>query len=118
MRFNAVLKMKKILLTGGIGSGKTTVCNLFSELGVPIYYSDVQAKRIINSNQEVISSLKFEFGENIYLPDGNIDRIKLSEIVFKDAQSLEKSNSIVHPQVAKDFEEWCDSKKDFDYIIQ
>ena len=94
--------MKIVGLTGGIGSGKSTVLKQFEDLGINTYSADKVAKKLINSNEDIIESIKSLFGDNIY--DNNIlDTIKLSKIVFQDSHKLESLNSIIHPAVAKDF---------------
>lgn len=108
--------MKKVGLTGGIGSGKTTVAQIFETIGTPVYYADIEAKKILNEDDFVIEQIISEFG-NIY-NNKIIDRKKLAEIVFNEPQKLDKLNSIVHPAVYKHFENWCILKKDFPYIIE
>lgn len=90
--------MKVIGITGGIGSGKTTISNMLREAGYPVFDSDFQAKQLYNSDINLISDMKKMFGDNIY-KDGLLDRKALSDIVFKDKSSLEQLNSIVHPKV-------------------
>lgn len=91
-------------LTGGIGSGKSTIAKVFQSLGVPIFNSDLEAKKIINNDVEVINSITSVFG-NVY-QNGELDRIKIAEVVFNDKDALEKLNKIVHPKVAEYFEKW------------
>lgn len=97
--------MKTIGITGGIGSGKSTVAKIFVSMGYPVYNSDVRAKDILNVNPKVISKISNLFGKNIY-NDGEIDRKKLASIVFGDKEKLAKLNAIVHPAVGEDFETW------------
>lgn len=99
--------MKIIAITGGIGSGKSFICNIFKSLNVPIFDSDSFAKYLMISDIEIISSLKKEFGDDIY-QDHFLNKHKLSEIIFKDKSALNKLNSIVHPIVRKKFKDWCD----------
>ena len=95
--------MKIVGLTGGIGSGKSTVLNQFKNLGINTYSADKAAKKLINSDKGLIKSIKNLFGDNIY--ENNIlDSVKLSKIVFNDPYKLKSLNSIIHPAVAKDFE--------------
>ncbi len=108
--------MKKIGLTGGIGSGKTTVAKIFEALGIPVYYADTQAKRLLNQDYSVKEQIIKEFG-NIYVKN-LIDRKRLAEIVFTDSMKLQKLNSIVHPAVKNDFENWCLKQKNYRYIVQ
>ena len=108
--------MKIVGLTGGIGSGKSTVLKQFEDLGINTYSADKVAKKLINSNEDIIESIKSLFGDNIY--DNNIlDTIKLSKIVFQDSHKLESLNSIVHPAVAKDFKSFIKTNHG-DYIVK
>lgn len=100
--------MIKIGVTGGIGSGKTMVCKVISAMGYPVYHADIEAKRIVNTNSEVIRKVKQLFGSNIYTQN-SLDRKKLAGIVFNNADLLQKLNSIVHPAVADDFEKWVEN---------
>lgn len=100
--------MIKIGVTGGIGSGKTMVCKVISAMGYPVYHADIEAKRIVNTNSEVILKVKQLFGSNIYTQN-SLDRKKLAGVVFNNADLLQKLNSIVHPAVADDFEKWVEN---------
>ncbi|SDL04518.1 dephospho-CoA kinase [Salinimicrobium catena] len=97
--------MKVLGLTGGIGSGKTTVANMFRELGVPVYIADDEAKKLMNSDPEVREQITSLFGEAAY-NNGMLNRKLLASRVFSDKELLEKLNAIVHPAVGKHFEEW------------
>ena len=108
--------MKIVGLTGGIGSGKSTVLRQFEDLGIKTYSADKAAKKLINSDEDLIESIKSLFGDNIY--DNNIlDTIKLSKIVFQDSHKLESLNSIIHPAVAKDFKSFIKTNHG-DYIVK
>ena len=108
--------MKIVGLTGGIGSGKSTVLNQFKNLGINTYSADNAAKKLINSDKDLIKSIKNLFGDNIY--ENNIlDSVKLSKIVFNDPYKLKSLNSIIHPAVAKDFESFIKTKNG-DYIVK
>lgn len=96
-------------LTGGIGSGKSTVAKIFKSLGVPVFHSDIVAKSIVDNNTDVISEIVAEFGD-IYL-DGELDKVKMATIVFNDKKALETLNKIVHPKVALYFENWVEEHK-------
>ena len=106
---------KVIGLTGGIGSGKTTIANYFNEMGLPLYIADDEAKKVMQS-ENIIAQIKNTFGDSIF-ENEILNRAKLAEIVFNDAAQLEKLNAIVHPAVKKDFEVWLDEKKNFKYVI-
>lgn len=106
---------KVIGLTGGIGSGKTTIANYFASLGVPVYIADDGAKRVMQSAL-IIDQVKNTFGRDIF--DGEVlNRAKLAQIVFNDKEQLAKLNAIVHPAVKQDFELWIQEYKSFDYVI-
>ncbi|KAF2517980.1 dephospho-CoA kinase [Flavobacterium foetidum] len=108
--------MTKIIgLTGGIGSGKTTIARYFEELGVPVYIADDGAKKVMNS-VSVIEKIKAEFGDSIF-EDNVLNRSKLAEIVFNDKDKLAVLNSLVHPAVKEDFEIWRKQHQNYDYVI-
>ena len=103
-------------LTGGIGSGKSTVINYFKELGITCYQADDEAKKLMNSDKGLIKKIKNSFGDSIYI-NSKLDRKKLSAIVFTDKKKLELLNSIVHPYVTRHFENFCKGLGDI-YIIK
>jgi len=106
---------KVIGLTGGIGSGKTTIANYFNEMGVPVYIADDGARNVMQS-EEIINEIKDTFGEALF--ENNIlNRARLAEIVFKDAAQLAQLNAIVHPAVKKDFESWLLQNKKYQYVV-
>ncbi|WP_427873190.1 dephospho-CoA kinase [Flavobacterium sp. MMS24-S5] len=106
---------KVIGLTGGIGSGKTTVANYFQEMGVPVYIADDGAKRVMQS-KNILSEVKAAFGGNIFDND-ILNRAKLAQIVFNDKEQLAKLNAIVHPAVKLDFDDWVKEHKNNDYVM-
>lgn len=112
--------MIKIGLTGGIGSGKTTVAKIFESLNIPIYYSDFWAKKLTNSDSKIILSLKKEFGERIYSSENNLNKELLSQIIFNDKSKLEIVNNIIHPIVKNHFNNWVkqQEKNNRKYIIK
>lgn len=110
--------MLRIGITGGIGSGKTTVCDIFSTLGIPIYNSDERAKQIMVQNTMVVNAIIAQFGKSIYFEDGALNRKLLSEIVFNDSEHLKKLNAIVHPVVFEDMINWYAENKDHKYVLQ
>jgi len=111
--------MYKVLVTGGVGSGKSTACKLFGELGIPIYYSDVEAKKLMVNDDRIVNSIKNMFGKDIY-SGKELQRNKLAEIVFNDRSKLDELDEIVHPIVAENFEKWCEAQILFDapYVIE
>jgi len=108
--------MLKIGLTGGIGSGKTTVAKVFEVLGIPVYYADDSAKEIMHTNELLKKQLIFHFGEDTYV-DGKLNRKHLSSIVFADKEKLELLNSLVHPVTIADAEQWF-SRQQSPYVIK
>ncbi len=96
-------------LTGGIGSGKTTVAKIFEVLGVPVYYADEEAKRIMNEDETVRSKLIILFGEETYI-NGKLNRAHIASIVFKDKTKLHQLNAIVHPVTIADSDRWMQSQ--------
>jgi dephospho-CoA kinase len=107
--------MIKVGITGGIGSGKTTVCKIFEKYKIPVYYADDRAKKLMTANKEVKSAIINIFGKDVYFLNGRLNRKKLASMVFNDKELLNQLNSIVHPAVAQDGEEWFASlgKKKF-----
>jgi dephospho-CoA kinase len=108
--------MIKVGLTGGIGSGKTTVANLFKELGVPVYIADTEAKRLMHTSKAIKRKLLEEFGKKAYIKN-KLNRAFLANIVFNDKKKLAAINKIVHPSVANSFKRWL-NKHDCAYVIQ
>ena len=109
--------MKYIGLTGGIGSGKTTVARIFSMLNVPVYNSDEAGRNISNIDPLVKSTIKEQFGADVFDQNENLNREKLSAIVFNDSSALAKLNAIIHPAVAQDFKTWC-ANQSSPYVIK
>ena len=109
--------MKIIGLTGGIGSGKSSVLEIFKKIGISTYNADESAKKLISSDKKIIYSIKQLFGEDIY--DNNELNSKLvSKIVFNDKEKLKSLNSIIHPAVATDFDNFCFKHRDETYIVK
>ena len=108
--------MLKIGLTGGIGSGKSTVAKIFETLGVPVYNADEEAKKMMNSDEELKASLINNFGAETY-KDGLLDRKYLAAIVFNDDHKLELLNSLIHPATIRDASEWI-KKQNSPYVIK
>lgn len=97
--------MLRVGLTGGIGSGKTTVAKIFELLGVPVYYADDEAKRIMNEDEDLRLAIQKHFGEAAY-KNGELDRAYLASTVFHDPLQLEILNALVHPATIRDATEW------------
>ena len=110
--------MMKICITGGIGSGKSVVCNIFRQLGIPVYDADTEAKKLYNTQPEIAEKIKKEISEEVFDKKGIIDKQKLAGIVFNDETVLKKLNKIVHPYVIRDFEEWCAHHANAPYVLK
>jgi dephospho-CoA kinase len=104
-------------ITGGIGSGKSTVAKIFALLGVPVYYADDAARAILHEDHEVLESIRKLFGDEV-LVDGKPDRKRIAAQVFNDKEKLGKLNAIVHPAVRRHFEGWLTAHNDAPYILK
>jgi len=103
-------------ITGGIGSGKSTVCKIFKLLGVPVFEADLVAKTLVNSNTEIRNGLIQFFGKDIYSRDGRINRKMLANLIFNDDLLMEKVNRLVHPVVRNEYLNWI-KQQNSAYII-
>ncbi|WP_047546901.1 dephospho-CoA kinase [Psychroserpens sp. Hel_I_66] len=103
-------------LTGGIGSGKTTVANFFKQLDIPIYIADVEAKNLMVTSKIIKRRLIELFGDNVY-ENNKLNKSLISEKIFNDSSFLNKINAIVHPKVASHFKRWC-KKQNSPYVIK
>jgi dephospho-CoA kinase len=108
--------MLKIGITGSIGSGKSTVAKVFEVLGIPVYYADDAAKKLMNEDEELKQKIKLRFGNDVY-KDGLLDKKHLAEIVFTSPQKLALLNALVHPATIKDAESWM-QKQTTPYCIK
>lgn len=109
--------MRIIGITGGIGSGKTTVCSIFAAMGVPVYAADDRAKEVMTTDAQLVHQIKQYFGEGAYLED-ELNRPFLAQQVFGDKDKLEVLNSLVHPAVARDFLQWTIAHAHFSYVVK
>lgn len=112
--------MIKVGITGGIGSGKTSVCQVFERLGTAVYYADVRAKQLMEEDKELIVSIKKLIGEDAYNEDGTLNRKLIADTVFSDEKKLLQLNALVHPVVARDYESWNEilARKNYPYSIK
>lgn len=110
--------MIKAGITGGIGSGKTTVCKIFEVLGVPVYYADDRAKELITTDVSLIKKIKKLLGDDAYDAENNINKKRIAAVVFNFPEVLEQYNAIVHPAVFEDAEKWMRRHQQFDYILE
>ena len=104
-------------LTGGIGSGKSTVAGIFSVLGIPVYEADRESKRIIDTDQELQKNLADLLGEDVVV-NQKINRPLMAERIFSDQKLLKQTNALIHPAVAKDFQEWFHTHQHASYVIR
>lgn len=102
--------MLQLGITGGIGSGKSTVCKIFQTLAVPIYDADSRAKQLMTTEKALVVSIKKEFGEASYLPGGELNRAYLAEAAFSSVELTKKLNALVHPAVARDYMAWAEAQ--------
>ena len=108
--------MIKVGLTGGIGSGKSTVAKIFERLSIPVFYADEQAKEILNTNPLVKENLLEYFGAALYADD-QLNRAFLAEKIFNNSAAIAHVNSVVHPAVADAFENWC-AQQNANYVLK
>lgn len=108
--------MKVIGLTGGIGSGKTTVSNMFKELGIPVYIADIEAKKLMNTSKFVKNKLIGLFGPKAY-ENNELNKSFIATKIFNDESYLKKMNAIIHPKVAIHFKNWL-QKQTTPYVIK
>lgn len=108
--------MKVIGLTGGIGSGKSTVARVFNTIGVPVFYADDVAKNIYETDAEVLNSVKKNFGIDVF-DNGSLDKMKLGNLIFSDVEKMRQLNSIVHPAVRNAFRTWMKKHPASPYVI-
>ena len=109
--------MIKVGLTGGIGSGKTTVSNFLLEYGIPVYNSDRQGKKLMNTNLELINDIVNIFGESVY-NNGILNTNLLSSIVFSHPEKIKQLNNLVHPKVAEDFKKWVEKNNNQPILVK
>ena len=105
-------------ITGGIGAGKSMVCQIFRRLGVPVYDADGRAKDLMTTDTVLIETIKKEFGLLAYRPDGALDRVYLSQATFGHPERLEKLNNLVHPRVADDYQAWWMAHQTSMYLLR
>ncbi len=108
--------MLKIAVTGGMGSGKSVICNLFASLGAPVYDSDAQAKRLMEQDPEVAADIRALLGCQAYC-DGKPDKQYIAAKIFADPTLLQKMNGIVHPALFRDFDRWCARHEGAPYVV-
>ena len=107
--------MKKIAITGIIGSGKSTAASLFKKLGIPVFVADESAKQLMESDSNVINQLVYNFGDIVY-QDRKLNKTYISERIFNNSSDLKFVNALVHPLVNDKFQSWCNTQQS-SYII-
>ncbi len=109
--------MIRVGITGNMGSGKTTVCKIFKLLDIDIYYADDRAKEILHSDKskKIVREL---FGNKVFDDQGNLVNHKLARIVFNDTDALKRLNSLIHPLVIEDFDNWANVRKSHHYVLK
>ncbi|MBC7759330.1 MAG: dephospho-CoA kinase [Phormidesmis sp. FL-bin-119] len=110
--------MLKVGITGGIGSGKTTVCRVFEVLGIPVFYADDAAKSVMHTDALLREDIIKGFGKDSYTVNGDLDRAYIAAIVFSNKEQLDKLNALVHPAVFRAFESWVAEQKDVPYVLK
>lgn len=109
--------MLRIGVTGGIGTGKSTVCKVFETLGIPVFYADTEARNLLTENASIQSGLKKIFGDVIF-DEGIPDRKKIAAIVFHEKEKLAQLNALIHPATIARSNEWFLEQKEVPYAIK
>jgi dephospho-CoA kinase len=108
----------KIGITGNMGSGKSLVCSLFEQLNIPVFYADDEAKNLYNEPQ-LILRMKKQFGKSIYLSNGELNKKKLSRLIFNNEDSMQFIRDLIYPELHKKFNEWATEKalQHYKYVL-
>lgn len=109
--------MKTIGLTGGIGSGKSTVSRLFETMGIPIYTADTESKKLINISPQIRKQLMAAFGSQLY-ENGEVNKAMLASLIFGNEENLRYANSVIHPAVFDDFQHWAEQQTQSFVVIE
>ena len=108
--------MKKVALTGNIGSGKSWVCQLFQRIGIPVFNSDEEAKRLYDRD-DIREAMKARFGEDVYFDDDSVNRKRVAEIIFNDAEAMHEVEQLLYPALNAYFDEWAEEQDDAPYVL-
>lgn len=108
--------MKRIGLTGNIGTGKSTAARIFEILGIPVYHADIEARKLLDT-KTVVEQIGSLFGPDVLISNQQVDRKALAAIVFVDKDKLTLLNSVIHPLVENHFEAWCKQYQSYCYIV-
>ena len=109
--------MRTLLVTGGIGSGKSAVCAYLRESGIPVYDSDAAVLRLYDEDPALVPSIERLFRLPLRMPDGRLDRKKLAAVIFSDPRRLQELEAVVHPAVLRDFRAWRDRHADAPFVV-
>lgn len=109
--------MIKVGITGGIGSGKSIVSEIFSRLGIPVYNADTRAKFLMQNSAKIKQQLQGKFGPEVFI-NNQLNRKFLADIIFHEQEALSFVNSVVHPEVAADFQHWSENYSKMPYTIE
>jgi dephospho-CoA kinase len=109
--------MTRLGITGGIGSGKSTVCNIFAHMGIPVYHADERAKWLVNNDPAIQQQIISSFGERSF-EGGSYNRVYIASLVFNDKEKLQKLNAIIHPAVLNDWKDFYEQHQSFPYVIK
>ena len=104
-------------ITGGIGSGKTTVCRIFESIGIPVYYADIRARYLMNHNRKLKAQIKKILGHKAYHRNGRLNRRYVADKIFNDKKLLKAINEVVHPAVHLDAADWYQSQVNVPYAL-
>lgn len=108
--------MIKVGITGGIGSGKTTICHFFELLDIPVFTADTEAKKLMVNSPYIKNKLISILGKDIYFEDQSLDRKKIAKLIFNSPNLLSKINALIHPAVHEEFEKWY-VKQNSPYVL-
>lgn len=108
----------RIGITGGMGAGKSTICQIYEQIGIPIYNADSRAKWLMNNDAELKESIRENFGWDAYTRKDELDRAYIAKVVFNNQEKLETLNSLVHPAVKQDYEQWTIEHREHPYSIK
>ncbi|MDC1452317.1 dephospho-CoA kinase [Vicingaceae bacterium] len=110
--------MLKVGITGGMGSGKSTICNILKNLGVPVFSADDVGKKLLNNDENLKSQIIKKFDSDMYTSTGVIDRERMAKLVFNNPDELKKLNELIHPRVKTEFENWCKKNEKKPYAVK
>ncbi len=110
--------MLAIGITGNIGSGKTTVCQIFEVLDIPVYYADARAKQLMTEDPELVADIQELLGREAYLPNGQLNRAFVAQAIFSDETKRAAINGLVHPAVGRDAQSWHAAQSGVPYTLQ